>query len=252
MKVKNLTKGAAKVKASRVRKKMAEGKALAPTDAAWLQSYEAQKRAGHGPRPRAVAPVIDMQPREHDSATTRGRATEVPSGSYSDQTWVPVAPTIDEKTGEEGAPAPVIEEKPDEEALNAAARKIGGMVALMTGAGISSMRQLAAAGALPIGNDLIAAGLDAKSEAIMLKHVAECGTRLARKYGVSAAWEYEDEATVAVALFGSAFCVMQLRALKAKELESTKQKNELEPREQLEIKIEGPSPFSELFKGAKP
>ena len=212
MKTDTLTPESARVKASRLRRKR---KPLTPTQSAWLAQYTATTK-----KPGATKPTIEMKHQPHgvaDSArveTSTADASDGPAPSYADQTWIPVTPA-DAETGDKEEPIADGQDKAAQAAaLDIAAKKIGGLFALLTAAGLASAKELAAAGELPIGNEILAAGIDKATESALIAHVAEAGARVAKKYGLSTAWEYEDEATVLLAAFGSAFCIRAARKMK--------------------------------------
>lgn len=213
----------------------AKGAALTPAEKAWLEGYQG-RAAGRG-RPRKV---IDVVAREMPATGKPGasgavfeRLESTAPANYAGETWVPLLETAQE-SGQEGQggqgkppePQPFVGDGGASAAAEAAAReaaaeKIGGVFALICSAGLEAAGELAAAGRLPYVGDL-AKGLDPQTKAAVIAHVQGAGKRVALKHGLGAVWEYEDEATLAIAAFGSAFCVLQVRKLK--ELPAPEQK----------------------------
>lgn len=254
---------ASKVRAMRLRRRLATGgKALSPAEKEWLGTYEvAVQRPSSTP---TAKPAIDMRPigatfnvtakKPPTWKNAKGGAASPPSGAvkhttdhtenYASQTWVPITPieNPDDKA------APLVAEKVDTAALEMAAVKIGGVLALITAAGLQAAKELAAAGQLPVGNELLAAGLDAKMESAMLAHVAECGRRVAIKYGFGTAWQYEDEATVTLTALGSAFCVIKARQLKAAPAPAANTPTPTPKPEQLEVPFTKPRRNTETLR----
>lgn len=203
-----LTAGSAKVRASRLRSKSHR----TSEEESWLQNYNAKvntarfSRPAAGPNPSPAAKVIDVG--------AAAQATPARVDNYAGATWVPLAPKL---TDADKAQEPLVNAKIDEEAAAAAAAKVGGLLAFVTGAGLHAVCELAKLGRLPFGSDaLVKEYLNDKAIAATLKHVAGCGTRIAMKHGMGG-FAYEDEVTVAAALAGSALAVFVLHQSEADE-----------------------------------
>ena len=264
-----LTPGSAKVRASRLRNKKA---ALTVEENQWLSAYQAKTATARFPdRTAPLSSSVDMRPIGATFSVTRKTAptpaepqrraaapalnssvqkTVPPTGNYAAATWIPVAP-VEIVDGVATKPQPIIAEAEDTSALDAAALKMGGALAFLVAGGLAAAEDLAKRGKLAIANDLVKASIDDTSKAKLVAYVGAAGARVARKYSVGLAFAYEDEATVALAVFGSAFLIFAVR--KADEEQATPT---LSPREQQEIpqtniKVKAGDVLSHAF-GVKP
>jgi hypothetical protein len=210
-------------------------KKTTPEQRAWLVAYEKRtKRRTPGPLSIARGEVSEAS--AESSPPGVGSAQPVPVVVHEtapigdvvaaeSQTWIPSVPASDVPEVEEpalaGAPPPPVAGSPlvDEPAPVAApvdthaAEQFAMFVVFITNVGIRSALELSAT--MPIPPEVRGIIADEKAQAEVVGHVAEAAKRVAIKYGLRSI-PLADEAIVAAAVGGSAFCYVKLAQSKRK------------------------------------
>lgn len=211
-----------RVRASKLRRKVADGKELNPADRIWLADYErnhprkakaadpARNTPTSGPAAAASSAAPKLAGFVHETQPTTGAVA-------ADATWIPEVPPAPEGETPEPPPqdgtppppvagTPLVDDAQQPAGDPVAAKKFGLFVAFVAGMGLDAANELLEAAELPAHVRAILGSPEMREAT--LSTVAKSGEACALKWGFGGV-PMPDEAVVAVALLGSGALVFK-------------------------------------------